>query len=479
MGQDKETVVPQPHPNFPQVSGASPIQEQYVLDPPGGGGGAGDLATVLALGNDGAALGIVNPGQIASLPDGGGSTAAQLTLEDATATDGGLIYASGGDSPLGNTGGSFTTSPGSDDDQRGGPVFLGGGNGIADSEGGSITLQAGDGNNAAKAGAQILVQGGGSLDGRVSIITNASTGAPTEVLTAQGDGTAVWAPGGGGGGVTNPLSANLETAGFVVGTLVDGSGVNLFLVAAGDGDLNGGGVTLTPGTAGVGGGGVDMEGGVAAAGLGTLGFGGAVVALGGDAVVPAGGAVLIDGGDAGALTNGNGGDLTLSPGAKDGAGTDGKLSITDSAQSTGAMGEVLTAQGDTTALWQAGGGAPTLAAVLTVSDDAGASPITNLTDPTNPQDAATKAYVDSFVVPVGITGELAAQDLDGTSDAGAVGHYADVGHQHPILPTVRFAAGVPAGAPSGTELPIAFDSTAVTGGVYYWSGAAWVKGGTI
>ncbi len=45
--------------------------------------------------------------------------------------------------------------------------------------------------------------------------------------------------------------------------------------------------------------------------------------------------------------------------------------------------------------------------------------------------------------------------------------------------TVRFAAGVPSGAPTGAELPIAFDSTAVTGGVYYWNGSAWVKGGTI
>lgn len=48
-----------------------------------------------------------------------------------------------------------------------------------------------------------------------------------------------------------------------------------------------------------------------------------------------------------------------------------------------------------------------------------------------------------------------------------------------VVRTVRHAAGVPAGAPTGTELPIAFDSTAVTGGVYYWTGAAWVKGGTI
>lgn len=40
--------------------------------------------------------------------------------------------------------------------------------------------------------------------------------------------------------------------------------------------------------------------------------------------------------------------------------------------------------------------------------------------------------------------------------------------------TVRTAAGVPAGAPSGSELPIAFDTTAVSGGLYVWTGAAWV-----
>lgn len=40
--------------------------------------------------------------------------------------------------------------------------------------------------------------------------------------------------------------------------------------------------------------------------------------------------------------------------------------------------------------------------------------------------------------------------------------------------TVRSAAGVPAGAPTGTELPIAFDTTATSGGLYVWTGAAWV-----
>lgn len=42
---------------------------------------------------------------------------------------------------------------------------------------------------------------------------------------------------------------------------------------------------------------------------------------------------------------------------------------------------------------------------------------------------------------------------------------------------VQIAAGVPAGAPTG--LPLAFDSTAVTGGLYVWNGAAWVKVSTI
>lgn len=44
---------------------------------------------------------------------------------------------------------------------------------------------------------------------------------------------------------------------------------------------------------------------------------------------------------------------------------------------------------------------------------------------------------------------------------------------------VRIAAGVPAGAPTADELPIAVDTTAVSGGIYAWSGAAWVKAASI
>lgn len=43
---------------------------------------------------------------------------------------------------------------------------------------------------------------------------------------------------------------------------------------------------------------------------------------------------------------------------------------------------------------------------------------------------------------------------------------------------VIVAAGVPAGAPNG-KLPIAVDTTAVSGGIYVWNGAAWVKAATI
>lgn len=45
--------------------------------------------------------------------------------------------------------------------------------------------------------------------------------------------------------------------------------------------------------------------------------------------------------------------------------------------------------------------------------------------------------------------------------------------------SVRTAAGVPTGAPVAGEVPFAYNTTAVTGGFYYWNGAAWVKVATI
>lgn len=43
----------------------------------------------------------------------------------------------------------------------------------------------------------------------------------------------------------------------------------------------------------------------------------------------------------------------------------------------------------------------------------------------------------------------------------------------------RIAAGVPSGAPTAGELSIAVDTTAVTGGIYAWSGVTWVKASSI
>ena len=45
--------------------------------------------------------------------------------------------------------------------------------------------------------------------------------------------------------------------------------------------------------------------------------------------------------------------------------------------------------------------------------------------------------------------------------------------------TIPMAAGVPGGAPAAGTLPLACDPTAVTGGFYFWNGAAWVKVATI
>jgi aconitase B len=71
-------------------------------------------------------------------------------------------------------------------------------------------------------------------------------------------------------------------------------------------------------------------------------------------------------------------------------------------------------------------------------------------------------------------GTLATQSgtFSGTSSGTNTGDQV-LGNAGPLV-TVRQAAGVPTGAPSGTELPIAFDTTATTGGLYVWSGSAWV-----
>jgi hypothetical protein len=68
--------------------------------------------------------------------------------------------------------------------------------------------------------------------------------------------------------------------------------------------------------------------------------------------------------------------------------------------------------------------------------------------------------------------------LGGPAADGSSGKVADAEHVHdtsglPVLLTVRHSAGVPTGAPTGTELPYAVDTTASPGTAYFWDGAAW------
>lgn len=83
----------------------------------------------------------------------------------------------------------------------------------------------------------------------------------------------------------------------------------------------------------------------------------------------------------------------------------------------------------------------------------------------------------------GVTAEAndatgATLEVNTGDDVGAAGQFlASDGASNTLwtTPLVRHAAGVPTGAPGVAELPFAFDSTAVTGGLYFWDGAAWVQ----
>lgn len=78
------------------------------------------------------------------------------------------------------------------------------------------------------------------------------------------------------------------------------------------------------------------------------------------------------------------------------------------------------------------------------------------------------------------THDIYALDTDLTTHAGAADpHTGYAKETDATWLTVRQAEEVPTGAPTGTELPIAADTTASTGGLYIWTGAAWVKLSTI
>jgi hypothetical protein len=86
-------------------------------------------------------------------------------------------------------------------------------------------------------------------------------------------------------------------------------------------------------------------------------------------------------------------------------------------------------------------------------------------DPTTNTLSVRDAGNAAWVAVTGGTPGLAAV-LDANPDATGIG-ITNLGQ------TIRNAAGVPAGAPTGTELPIAVDTTASPGTLYFWDGAAW------
>jgi hypothetical protein len=98
-------------------------------------------------------------------------------------------------------------------------------------------------------------------------------------------------------------------------------------------------------------------------------------------------------------------------------------------------------------------------------------------------------YTVAAAIPLLVTDRITVRVLANTSSSVArVAHFVYQGTARsshvvttfnitaPIVytPPIRSAAGVPSGAPTPTELPFALDTTAVTGGLYYWNGAAWV-----
>lgn len=149
-----------------------------------------------AAGNDGGKVAIQG-----GFSDAGAIERAYLEVTGAEVGNerGGHVYALAGPSANGNVGASFRIYGGDDDTGRGGPVQFNGGDGSAGQTGGFAELAAGSGSGAV-AGGQLRALGGnadGVTPGRVTIRTDDLTGDLGDVLTAQGDGTAIWAPGGG------------------------------------------------------------------------------------------------------------------------------------------------------------------------------------------------------------------------------------------------------------------------------------------
>jgi hypothetical protein len=105
-------------------------------------------------------------------------------------------------------------------------ALLRGGQGGVGEAGGKATLAGGSGDDDNTVPAEINARGGGvTTAGRISILTDATYGNDGQVLTAQGDGSAIWAdaPGAGSGDASGQFVAGWDGGGAELdtGTQVD------------------------------------------------------------------------------------------------------------------------------------------------------------------------------------------------------------------------------------------------------------------
>lgn len=237
------------------------------------------------------------------------------------------------------------------------------------------------------------------------------------------------------------------------------------------GDLGGAGVVANGGTTGSGGGDI----------TGSLGGDLTVSSIQGipvDVSTPSDGQVLtyVAADSAIELVTPGSGPGPSSPisGATVSGNTGGSLVFDDGGASAGGDAAVLGGAGDT---GNPGGNVFAQAGDGGTGADGGAAILSG----GGSASGGSAAYVQSNGVTGGLDGKVQIQS-DGSVGAAAQFFASDGGGQGVwTSPIIRVAAGVPSGALTAGELPIAVDTTALTGGIYVTtnSGASWVKASSI